>query len=93
MLERSKLRDRFTGSFDGRGESMPLQPILELCADRRIWIENHKGVRHYTRQEIWVAVSYGLLQIEGQNLKVCRMEGRLLVITGRIEHIHIHREG
>lgn len=93
MQQRGKWKEQLRGSLEQRGESMPLQPILELCADRRVWIENHRGVRKYTQQEIWVAVPYGFLQIQGQGLKICRMEGSMLVITGRIEHIHIHKEG
>jgi sporulation protein YqfC len=93
MDQRRKWKERLSGTLDSRGEALPLQPIMELCGDRRIWIENHRGVRKYTDQEIWVATRYGFLQIQGESLKVCRMEGSMLVITGRIRHIHIHKEG
>ena len=92
MKSRRNWKERIQVSLEQTGESVPLQPILELCADRRIWIENHLGVRKYTQEEIWVAVRYGYLQILGSAMRVCRMEARLLVITGHIESIHIRKE-
>ena len=92
MQQRRNWKQKITSHLEQTGESMPLQPLLELCADRRVWIENHNGVRTYTPEEIRVAVRYGCLQILGSGLKLCRMEGKILVITGKISSIHIQKE-
>lgn len=93
MDQRRNWKEKFTSRLETSGESLPLQPLLELCADRRIWIENHNGVRTYTPEEIRVSVRFGCLRILGTGLKLCRMEGRILVITGGIHSIHIQKEG
>ena len=92
MKQGNGWKRRIQNRLEQTGESLPMQPILELCADRRIWIENHRGVRKYTPEEIWVAVGYGHLRILGSCMKLCRMEGRILVISGRIESIHVQKE-
>lgn len=92
MQQQRNWKQKLTNRLEQTGESVPLQPLLELCADRRVWIENHHGVRTYTPEEIRVAVRFGCLQIVGTGLKLCRMEGRILVITGRIHSIHIQKE-
>ncbi len=74
-----------------QGESLPHQPILELCSDNRIWIENHRGVREYTKEQICVAVRYGQICICGSGLHLRKMQGRMLVITGNIESISVVR--
>lgn len=92
MKYQEKLQEKIHKRLAQTGESMPLQPIVELCSDRRIWIENHQGVRKYTQQEILVCVRYGHLQIIGNHLKVCRMDGAMLVITGHVQSIHVRKE-
>ncbi len=72
-------------------ETMPLQPVLELCGDRRVLIENHFGVTEYSLERICVEVRFGQLQICGCDLRLRRMQGHLLVITGKIDSICVKR--
>lgn len=72
-------------------DTVPLQPILELFADRRILIENHRGVSVYEPECIQIRVSFGELAIEGEHLQICRMQNHQLVIRGRIEGIRVLR--
>lgn len=73
------------------GESAPLQSVLELCGDGRLLIENHFGVSEYTVERICVKVRFGQILISGCGLKLRRMQGQVLVITGRIEQISVIR--
>lgn len=72
-------------------DSVPLLPILELCGDRRILIENHRGVSVYEPECIQIHVSFGELAIDGDRLQICRMQNHQLVIRGRIDAIRVLR--
>lgn len=89
MKRRKSWTQQLVERMEEQGESMPLQPILELCGDRRVWIENHYGVKEYSLERIAVAVRYGQIVICGEGLRVNRMQGQMLVITGKIESIAI----
>jgi len=68
-------------------EFLPRQLLLELCGNRRVLIENHHGVAGYSTEEIAVRVNFGLIRVCGTDLRLCRMLGRQLIITGRIHSI------
>lgn len=83
MLERMQLP----------GETLPRQPILELCGDSRVLIENHGGVTVYTPDRIQVRVRFGQLAVTGANLRLCRMQNQQLFIRGQIDEVIVLREG
>lgn len=74
-------------------ETLPRQMLLELCGDRRVLIENHRGVAAYGTEEICVRVPFGTVRVSGTQLRLCRMLGSQLIITGRITAIAVQREG
>lgn len=69
----------------------PLQSVLELCGDGRLLIENHIGVTEYTLERICIKVRFGQIMICGCDLKLRRMQGQVLVISGSIRQISIIR--
>ena len=73
------------------GEPIPGQPILELAGDRRVPIDNHCGVKEYSRERICVAVKYGMVSVCGNGLELTCMTKEQLVICGRIDGIGLHR--
>ena len=72
-------------------ENIPGQPLVELCGCRRVLVENHGGVVEYGTERIGIRVRYGSVQILGQDLQVCRMMDKQLIITGNIASIHLER--
>ncbi len=82
---------RWSKTVQPQAESLPLQPILELCGDCRILIENHTGVTVYEPQRIQVRVKFGEYAILGADLRLCKMQDHQLVILGRIEEILVIR--
>lgn len=72
-------------------ETLPRQPLLELCGDGRVLIENHYGVAKYGTEEIHVRVSFGTVCIYGSKLRLCRMLGNQLIITGQIDTVKLSR--
>ena len=69
------------------GEPLPGQPVAELWSNRRVLIENHRGIVAYSREKIAVKVKFGLLEVTGEDLSLTRMTGETLIISGKISEI------
>lgn len=78
---------RITDVASRTGEPILKQPLLELCSDRRILIEHHRGIGAYSSTEISVKVKFGSITICGTGLEICRMTGDQLVIAGSVEAV------
>ena len=66
-------------------------PLVELAGDRRVLIENHRGVTEYGSERICVKVKYGSVCICGCEMEVAKMTKEQLVITGRIGSVALLR--
>ena len=73
------------------GESLPGQVLVEITGENRVLIENHGGVREYSRERIGVNVQYGVLLVCGSCLELKCMTREILVICGNIEGIALKR--
>ena len=91
MRRNGTVIDRLSGILDMSAQPLPGVPIVELCDDKRVLIENHKGVIGYGSDEICVAVSYGKIIVCGSALKICFMSKQQLIIVGQIDGIQIER--
>ena len=81
---------RLADGADLSAEPLPGQPIVEIAGDRRVLIENHFGVKEYSREKIGVKVKYGLC---GCDLELIRMTKEQLIISGRIDAVTLIRRG
>lgn len=81
----------FLNRLTDLGEPLPELPIVELAGDNRVLIENHRGIVQYTGERIGVRVKYGLLLVCGCRLHLACMTRERLVISGRIDGIHLER--
>jgi len=70
---------------------LPGIPLVELCGCRRVLVENHQGVIAYNDNEIRIRVRYGVIEISGQTLRLCRMCREQLVIMGQIDGVSLRR--
>ena len=93
MGKRRQIWERLADGADLAAEPMPGQPIVEIAGDRRVLIENHYGVKEYSREKIAVKVKYGFVCICGCNLELIRMTKEQLVISGRIDTVGLIRRG
>ena len=85
--------ERLADEADLTAEPMPGQPIVEIAGDSRVLIENHFGVRGYSRERIVVNVKYGCIHVCGCGLELMRMTREQLVIRGRIDSVTVQRRG
>ena len=72
-------------------EPVPMEPLIEVSGDRRVVIENHKGVTQYGRECIRVRLKFGSVCIQGRELFLARMTKGQLVVSGRIDSLELHR--
>lgn len=86
-------RERLAEGMDMSGESLPGQPLVEICGERRVLIENHRGVSRYSEEKICVRVAYGEVAVAGRGLELARMTREQLVIIGCIEGVTLIRRG
>lgn len=91
MGERGKWMDKITRQMELSPEPVPGLPLVEISGQRRVLIENHRGVSGYGRQQITVRVSYGEISVRGCGLELARMSREQLVITGRIDCVSLNR--
>lgn len=85
--------ERLADEADITAEPLPGQPIVEIAGDRRVLIENHFGVKAYSREKIVVNVKFGFICICGCGLELMWMTKDQLVIRGRIDAVTLQRRG
>lgn len=83
--------EKLMDGMDLPGEGVPDQTLVEIAGERRVLVENHKGVTEYGTDRIRIQVKYGTLCICGEGLEMKRMSKRQLIITGRIEVVNLIR--
>ena len=65
--------------------------LIEIYDNKRVLIENHKGITCYECNEIIVKVKNGTVCVCGTKLCLSRMNKSKLVISGIINAVHIHK--
>ena len=82
---------RLTDAAQLHDEAIPRLPLVEIMNDQRVLIENHWGVVEYGTTQISVNVRFGTVTICGCNLELARMMKGQLIVTGRIDSVHLQR--
>lgn len=88
---KNNLFDWMINRADLLAEPTPGVSLVELAGDRRVLIENHRGVTMYGCKEIRIRVSYGILCVHGECLELAQMTKQQLVITGKLEGVSLFR--
>ena len=93
MKQYEKTLQRLSTTVYESNEQLPGVPIVELAGDRRLLIENHRGVTEYGSERICVKLKYGILCVCGCEMELAKMTKEQLVITGLIGSVTIQRKG
>ena len=73
--------------------AVPGVPLIEILADQRVLIENHRGVHRYTREQICIKSTLGMIRIDGKKLFLEKMSKDQLTIIGKIDTVSLCRGG
>lgn len=91
MGKGEKIWDLLTDKMDLAEEALPGQPIVEILGQNRVLIENHRGVKGYSRQCIVIHVRFGEVHVSGDCLQLVRMSKERLIIQGMIYQVSLKR--
>ncbi|WP_150266377.1 sporulation protein YqfC [Paenibacillus tepidiphilus] len=62
-------------------------PRITLIGNKELYIENHRGVLHFSSGEIKLALASGTLEISGEGLSIRSILGQELAVEGIIGEI------
>jgi len=94
MKQSNDLIHRLSQKLHQPAEAMQLLPLIEVAGDRRVLVENHRGVQQYTPQCICIRVSFGDICVSGEALRLAQMSAGQLTIYGQIDSVKLcRREG
>lgn len=76
-------------------EHLPEKPrtLTELYGCERLLVEQHRGIVGYGSDCIRIGTTFGILEVCGQQLRLCCMSPTQVVIRGRIAGIRILGDG
>ena len=92
MMQYGKNLQRLSDTISRANDMLPGMPVVEMVGDRRILIENHRGVVQYGTEEICVKVKFGIVRILGSRMELAKMTKEQLVITGIIKSLAVQRK-
>ena len=93
MKGRGNWMERLAEEMELDELSLPGQPLVEICGEHRVLIENHRGVSRYGVEGICIRVAFGEISVRGCSLELARMTKDQLLICGRIDSVTLIRRG
>ena len=91
MGHKKSFMEQITNAADLQDEPIPGLPLIEIAGERRVLIENHRGVVEYGSKTIRVKVKYGQICVCGSGLELARMTRGQLVISGTVDAVQLIR--
>ena len=74
-------KERLTGT---EGNALMPRTLAEIYGKDRVLVEQHRGIIGYGTDCIRIEATYGILVVEGEELRLCCMSRSQVVIRGRI---------
>ncbi|WP_127568063.1 sporulation protein YqfC [Paenibacillus xylaniclasticus] len=65
-------------------------PRLTMIGDRQLYIENHRGVLHFSSDRLRLALSKGELEVTGTDLVIRTIWTEEVFVEGVIKNIEVH---
>jgi len=81
---RDGILDVLADKFDLPAEAVAGDPRVTVTGNRRVLLENHKGLMEYGENQIGVNCGKTILKIKGEKLEIRAMNSQELLITGII---------
>lgn len=81
--------NRFSQIAKQQSGTIRPRTLVEILGQTRVLVEHHKGILCYGTEEITIGTTYGMLSVQGSELRLCCMSREQLFISGRIEGIRL----
>ncbi|AIQ54236.1 sporulation protein YqfC [Paenibacillus sp. FSL R7-0331] len=82
-----RLRGWTNGVLDLPQDVLQELPRITLIGNKELYIENHRGVLHFSSALLTIALAKGALEISGRELKIRNILGQELAVEGVIGEI------
>lgn len=82
-----RLRGWTNGVLDLPQDLLQEMPRITLIGNKELYIENHRGVLHFSSGQLKLALAKGSLEITGENLVIRNILGQELAVEGIIGEI------
>ena len=73
----------------GPEQALTPRTLAEVYGTDRVLVEQHRGIRGYSTEQIRIGATFGLLVVEGEDLRLCCMSRSQLVIRGTIRQLRM----
>lgn len=88
----NKIASRFVSVLDMPSDIVLELPRIAMSGNREMLIENHKGIKLYTEEQICLRYKGGQIDIYGQKLKIRFIEKRDIKLEGIIKSIEFTKQ-
>ncbi|SDT36531.1 sporulation protein YqfC [Paenibacillaceae bacterium GAS479] len=68
-------------------------PRMTMIGDRQLYIENHRGVLHFSSELLRLKLSQGILEVSGTDLIIRTIWTEEVFVEGKIESIQLMDRG
>ena len=68
-------------------EGLRPRTLAELYGAERLLVEQHRGIVSYSPERIRIAATFGIVGVEGEQLRLCCMSRQQLVIRGGLRAV------
>lgn len=82
-----RLRGWTNGVLDLPQDLLQEMPRITLIGNKELYIENHRGVLHFSSGQLKLALAKGSLEITGEDLVIRNILGQELAVEGIIGEI------
>lgn len=82
-----RLRGWTNGVLDLPQDVLQEMPRITLIGNKELYIENHRGVLHFSSGQLKIALVQGYLEISGEGLVIRNILGQELAVEGLIGEI------
>ena len=72
-----------------QNEKIKPRTLAELYGRERLLVEHHRGILGYGTDCIRIAATFGVLVVEGEELRLCCMSRSQLVIRGKLLRVSV----
>lgn len=83
-VRRRGFAEKLAQVFDLPADAVAGLPLIELCGDRQLRVENHRGILAYDPREIHIGGGKVAIRVKGLELELKVMNAGELLITGQI---------